>query len=129
MSQPQERPLLLSIGIVCNVIHAVLMLVFIAVAATFGLGVFGISLSESDPDVLLPLTWFAAFLGFIGAAFFFFYLALLWVCHASWQGGRSAIWMLVAFNVLGVINSGPISLAVSVITIVGALLWLDGTKR
>ena len=97
-----NRPTLLSIGIVCNAIHALLALL---VLAGLGMALTGFSLFASLGEMMegLPLVGPAVMtLGMLLIVpFFLAYLIMLGACWGSWNGERGWTWTLVT------LMSGP----------------------
>ena len=55
------------------------------------------------------------------APFFLFYLLVLASCWGSWNGERGWTWTLVVLSVLGLVNSGPLSVAIGLCAVIGGL--------
>jgi hypothetical protein len=53
--------------------------------------------------------------------FFLFYLLVLASCWGSWNGERGWTWTLVIVSVLGLVNTGPLSVAFGLCAVIGGL--------
>lgn len=126
-----ERPTMLSIGIALQALHAVLAAFLYGLGGLVAAGALGISLAEVAVFQVWPLSVLAA----VGAALFAFavgfYLFVLYTCWRAWEGERTWLWVLIVVSMLGLISTGPLSVIVGVMTIVGAwqhLEALDGRR-
>ena len=128
MSRP-ERPPLLVAGILLTGLHASLMATLWLVLSAATLGLSGFAAVSMDPSLVFPVSLVAG-LGLallLGLALF--YLVVILACFRSWSGSRPWLWALIAVSALGLINTGPISLVINVLTIVGAVQWLEALPR
>ena len=117
------RPGHLTAGLVLTAIHAVLMFGLLTLAmAAMGVGGFAVA-SAGEP--VFPLSILVS----LGVAFcvagVLFYCAVLCVCWKASEGSRPWLWALVVLACIGLVNTGPISVVINVLTIVGAVQWLD----
>ncbi|MDE0913667.1 MAG: hypothetical protein OSB57_00645 [Planctomycetota bacterium] len=116
-----KRPILLSIGIICNALHALLFLLGLSIATTAILGA-GVFTGLSGFLHSLPMAGFITGMGMlIIVPFFLFYLLCLAACWGSWNGERGWTWTLVVLSVLGLVNSGPLSLIIGLCAVIGGL--------
>lgn len=117
-----ERPALLTFGIVVNAIHAAFMVLVAGFLFLGALGATGLTMSA------LPVLWpFSLLLGlgaFVLLVYVAFYLFVLAVCWRSWDGSRPWLWTLVVLSLIGIANTGPFSVVIGILTIVGALQYL-----
>ncbi len=129
MSSPTPvRPTLLTIGLVLNVLHAGLVLVISGLVLLGMLGGFGISLA-TVPFVGGLFGSMAFGIGALVAGLYVaFYATVLYVCAKCWSGSRGATWALILLSVMGLMNTGFLSALVAVLTIVGAVQFLDATR-
>ena len=121
---PPTRPGLLSFGIVMTGIYVSLILTLLLLGGVVGLGFGGFAFAraaaENGAVETLP---FGLALGagtVVIACLFAYYLAVLLACIRAWDGSRSWTIALIVFACLGLLNAGPISVIVNVLTIVGA---------
>jgi len=116
-----KRPTLLSIGIICNALHAVLLLLVLAIMALAILGT-GVFAGLSGALNSLPVAGMVAGMGMLLVVpFFLFYLLVLASCWGSWNGERGWTWTLVILSVLGLMNSGPLSVIIGLCAVIGGL--------
>jgi hypothetical protein len=116
-----KRPTLLSIGIICNALHALLFLLGLSIAALAILGT-GAFAGLSGALDSLPVAGLVTGMGMlIIGPFFLFYLLLLASCWGSWNGERGWTWTLVILSVLGLVNSGPLSVVIGLCAVIGGL--------
>jgi len=120
-----ERPGLLTFGIVLNVLHALLCLGVATLIGVLGAGALGAGMLAAGADELLPLAVLGTLGGVIFALVLAFYSLVLAVCYGAWKGQRFALWALIVLSILGMVNSGPISVVIGVLTILGAWIALD----
>ena len=116
-----NRPTLLSIGIICNALHALLVLFVLSIAA---LAILGTSIFAGISDIAsgLPLAGFLTGMGMLFIVpFSLFYLLVLASCWGSWNGERGWIWTLVVLSVLGLVNSVPLSVVIGLCAVIGGL--------
>jgi hypothetical protein len=125
------RSTLLAVGIVLQALNAVLAAFIYLLGGLLAAGVLGVSLAELSLFQLWPFSMIAA----LGALLFFvavgFQALMLYTCWRAWEGDRTWLWVLIGLSVLGLVNTGPISVVVGVVTIIGA--WqaievLDGKR-
>jgi hypothetical protein len=116
-----KRPGLLTFGIVLTVLHALMMMaVFVFVLLTV-MGVATVGMVEAPSSEMLPIGIVFSLGGFVIGFFVLFYAAVLWVCYSSWGGSRLGLALLIGLSGLGLINSGPISAVIGVLTIIGCV--------
>jgi hypothetical protein len=119
--RPMNRPTLLSIGIICNALHALLLLFVLAIMAlaVLGMGAFaGLSGAMNS----IPLAGLVTGMGMLVIVpLFLFYLLVLASCWGSWNGERGWTWTLVVLSVLGLVNSGPFSVIIGLCAVIGGL--------
>jgi len=124
MNTPR-RPTLLSVGIVLQALHAVFAGFLYLLGGGLAAGLFGASLAALPIFGVFPLNLLAAF----GALFLLtvaaFYGFVLFVCWRAWEGERPWLWTLIVLSIIGLVNTGPISVLVGVMTIVGAWQFLQ----
>lgn len=123
--QDFDRPGLFTFGIVVTVLHALLCL------AVTTLALFGVALGAGAATLAFPpmglLVGAGGFL-FVGV-FWVFYAAVLWVAWQAWEGSRPWIWALIVGTFIGMVNTGPISLMIGILTLVGSFQALDRLER
>lgn len=131
MNHP-TRPGLLSFGIVLTGIYVSVILMLLVLAGIVGLGFGGFAFAQAmtgeGAGEVLP---FGLALGagtLVVACLFAYYLMVLLACIRAWDGSRSWTIALIVFACLGLLNAGPISVIVNVMTIVGAVQAL-GSRR
>ncbi|HIF41395.1 MAG TPA: hypothetical protein EYQ74_09885 [Planctomycetes bacterium] len=116
-----NRPTLLSIGIICNALHALLLLLVLAILSMAVLGV-GAFAGLSGPMSSLPIAGLIATMGMLLIVpVFLFYLLVLASCWGSWNGERGWTWTLIILSVLGLMNSGPLSIVIGLCAVIGGL--------
>jgi hypothetical protein len=116
-----NRPTLLSIGIIGNALQALLILFLLAIGVLTLLGA-TVFAGISDVASGLPLFGFITGMGMLLIApFFLFYLLVLASCWGSWNGERGWTWTLVVLSVLGLVNSGPLSVVIGLCAVIGGL--------
>ncbi len=124
---PMNRPGLLTFGIICSAIHAILALAVVAFLTLGSVVVGGIGAAASVGEGLAALPVIGGLLG-LGMIFLLplglFYLVVLASCWGSWHGERGWLWAFTVFSFLGLINTGPISLVIGLCAIIGALMAL-----
>ena len=119
--RPMNRPTLLSIGIICNALHALLFLLVLAIAALAVLGA-GAFAGLSGALDSLPLAGVVTGMGMLLIVpFLLFYLLFLASCWGSWNGERGWTWTFVILCVLGLVNSGPLSVVIGLCAVIGGL--------
>lgn len=119
------RATLLAAGIVLQALHAVLAAFLYLLGGLLAAGMLGVSLLELSVFQMWPFSVLAA----LGATLFFvavgFQALMLYTCWRAWQGERTWLWILIGLSALGLLNTGPVSAVVGVLTIVGAWQQLD----
>ena len=117
-----NRPTLLSIGIVCNAIHALFALLGLA---CLGMALTGFSLFASLGEMMEGLPFVGPALMTLGMLliipFFLAYLIMLGACWGSWNGERGWTWTLVILSGIFLVNTGPLSVIIGLCTIIGGL--------
>ncbi|MCP3917872.1 MAG: hypothetical protein GY711_20185 [bacterium] len=128
MSAPTTpRPELLTAGLVLSAVHAMITAVLCAIGGLWMLAASASTFNPADFG-LLPIVAFS--LGaVVVAGMAVFYVFLLYVCWRAWHGSRPWLWAAVIFSGIGLVNTGPISAVISVVTIVGAMQWLERMPR
>ena len=121
MESSRPRPTMLSIGILLNALQAVGLLAVVTVIAVTVLA--GATLT--GPFIALwPFSFLMSLGVFFMALFASFYALILYACWSSWKGSRGWTWALVILSGIGLVNSGPISIAIGLCTIIGGLQFL-----
>ena len=130
-SHAPERPTMLAIGIALQALHAVLGAFLYGLGGLIVGGVLGVSLT----DVAIFQVWPLSLLAAAGAALFAFavgfFLFVLYTCWRAWEGDRPWLWVLIVVSLLGLLSTGPLSVIVGAMTLVGAwqhLEALDGRR-
>lgn len=124
----RPRTPLFAVGVLLTGLHAL-------AGWALGAALVGITLGElpglqtwAEARDLGLLDLALAFAGKVGA----YYLALstlqLIACAGAWFGSRGWTWTLVLLALLGLPSSGPVSFAVAVVTVVGAVQVLDQSR-
>ncbi len=124
MVSPPTRPALLSIGILLNALHAAFMMGVTALVFAVMAGASGASALTGQLEAIWPLSILMGLGAFFFALFAFFYALILYACWSSWTGSRGWTWALVILSGIGLVNSGPISIAIGLCTIFGGLQFL-----
>ena len=117
-----NRPTLLSIGIVCNTIHALFALL---VLAFVGMALTGLSVFATLGEMMAGLPFIGPALMTLGMLIiiplFLAYLIMLGACWGSWNGERGWTWTLVILSGIFLVNTGPLSVIIGLCTIIGGL--------
>ncbi len=124
MTRP-ERPPLLVAGILLTGLHASLLATLWLVLSAAAIGLSGFAVVSMSPSIVFPVSLAASLGVAVMLALALFYLFVIFVCFRSWSGSRPWLWALIALSAIGLIHTGPISLVINVLAIVGALQWLD----
>lgn len=126
MSTPiPPRPALLTFGIIVNTVHAGLVMLGSGIALLGMMGGFGVSLVALPFVGGSPATIAFGFGALVSGLYVAFYATVLYVCAKCWRGSRGALWVLIGLSVIGLANTGFISAVIAVLTIVGALQYLE----
>jgi hypothetical protein len=126
MSTPTPaRPALLSFGIIVNAVHAGLVILGSGIALLGMLGGFGISLVALPLVGGSPASLMFGVGALLCALYVAFYATVLYVCAQSWRGSRGATWILLGLSVIELANTGFFSAVIAVLTVVGALQYLE----
>lgn len=114
-----SRPTLLSFGIVLSALWASFVLVLVALGAIVGLGAGGVAALSANAEAMLPLGFAFGIGALVISGMALYYFAVLLACLRAWQGSRGWTIALIVFSMLGLLNAGPVSVVVGVMTIVG----------
>ena len=120
------RPELLSAGLILSAVHAALAAALSLLAGVLALGVSVTALDGALGPV--PATVMSLGALFVVGMVCFYGLVIL-VCWRAWHGSRAWLWGAVFLSAIGLVNTGPISAVISVLTIIGALQWLERMPR
>ena len=118
-----QRPVVLSAGILLTALLTSCYLALTFLAGIVGLGAGGYALAQGEDTLGLGLLMGAGAVAFLGWTLLL--LLLLYACARAWNGSRGWTTVLLIVSVLGLLNPGPISLPIQVLTIVGAALALN----
>ena len=124
-----ERPALLTFGIVLSALHALFVLACLGLAVLAMTGAAGVGVASAGPQEWAPLALAFSLGGAVIGLFMLFYAGVLWVCHASWHGSRTALAALIGLSVLGAMTSGPLSALISVLTVIGCIQAWERAER
>ena len=126
---PPERPALLAIGLLLQALNAALAALLYGLGALMTTGLMGFSLAAVPLFQVWPFSLVVA----LGAVFFLvalgFHLFVLYTCWRAWGGDRTWLWVLIVVSVLGLVSTGPVSVVIGVVTIVGAWQQLQALDR
>lgn len=126
-SPTTERPTTLSVGIIMSVVTSCLTFFCVFVGA----GVFGsigavAMIEEGVEPVAVGLI---AGLGcLLIGAFFLFQLLTLYAGWRAWAMDKTWIWVLLVLSAISLLNSGMLTLATGVVTIIGCVQALERLK-
>ena len=125
--QNQERPAALSVGIIMSVATSALSLFCIFGGAGL-LGLFGgVAMLEEGVDPLGVGIIYS--LGcFIVGLFVIFQLLTLFAGWKAWEMDKTWIWVLLGVSALSMLNSGMLTMATGVVTIIGCVQALERLK-
>ncbi len=125
--QYQERPAALSVGIIMSVATSALSLFCIFGGAGL-LGLFGgVAMLEEGVDPLGVGIIYS--LGcFIVGLFVVFQLLTLFAGWKAWEMDKTWIWVLLVVSALSMLNSGMLTMATGVVTIIGCVQALERLK-
>ncbi len=125
--QNQERPAALSVGIIMSVATSALSLFCIFGGAGL-LGIFGgVAMLEEGVDPLGVGIIYS--LGcFIVGLFVVFQLLTLFAGWKAWEMDKTWIWVLLVVSALSMLNSGMLTMATGVVTIIGCVQALERLK-
>jgi hypothetical protein len=125
--QNQERPAALSVGIIMSVATSALSLFCIFGGAGL-LGLFGgVAMLEEGVDPLGVGIIYS--LGcFIVGLFVVFQLLTLFAGWKAWEMDKTWIWVLLVVSALSMLNSGMLTMATGVVTIIGCVQALERLK-
>ncbi len=125
--QNQERPAALSVGIIMSVATSALSLFCIFGGAGL-LGLFGgVAMLEEGVDPLGVGIIYS--LGcFIVGLFVIFQLLTLFAGWKAWEMDKTWIWVLLVVSALSMLNSGMLTMATGVVTIIGCVQALERLK-
>jgi len=125
--QTPERPTTLSVGIIISVITSALSL-FCVFGVTGLLGLFGgVAMLEEGMAPLGIGVVYSLGCFFVGL-FVIFQIFTLYAGWRAWGMDKTWIWVLLILSALSMMNSGMLTLAVGVVTIVGCVQALERLK-
>lgn len=122
-----ERPVTLSVGIILSVITSCLAL-FCFLSVGGALGVVGaIAILEGAMPSLLGGALAGVGLLLL-TTFFAFQLFTLYASWRAWEMNKAWIWVLLVLSALSIMNSGMLTAATGVVTIIGCVQALERLK-
>lgn len=124
-SSATERPALLTIGIVLQALSTVLSMLLMGLLGLLIAGIFGLSTADLSIFTIWPFSLIASFGVGLIALVILFELFKLYVCMRAWEGDRTWLQVLIVVSLLGALNTGPLSILVAGVTIVGAWQQLE----
>ena len=128
MTRP-DRPGILTAGILLTGLHAVLFAGFWMCLSLATIGLSGFAALSIAPPALFPIGLVASLGAGIMLLMATFYVGVVVVCAKAWGGSRPWLWGLIVLACIGLVSTGPISMVINVLTIIGAIQWLDVLPR
>jgi len=125
--QNLERPTMLSVGIIMSVITSGLSIFCIFSVSGF-LGLFGGAVMFEEGMAPLGIGLIYSLGCFILGLFVGFQLLMLYAGWRAWNMNTTWIWVLLILSALSMLNSGMLTLATGVVTIVGCVQALERLK-
>lgn len=119
-----ERPTTLSVGIILSVITSALSL-FCIFGLSGLLGVIGGAAMLEEGMAPLGIGVIYGLGCFVIGLFVIFQLLTLYAGWRAWAMDKAWIWVLLILSALSMLNSGMLTLAVGVVTIIGCVQALE----
>ena len=125
--QTPERPVTLSVGIIMSVFTSCLtFLCILGVSGVLGFAGGAAMIEEGMEPVGMGLIYSLGC--FIVGLFFVFQLLTLYASWRAWGMNQAWIWVLLILSALSMLNSGMLTLATGVVTIIGCVQALERLK-